>query len=398
MIITANEAHVYDALGCLVVCLDRRLNVRFVNRRGLALLGYASRHELDGCPWAALLHDATRADLLPTLAGSGQAQASATLVEAALRTRDGRARPCMLNVDAGCGDPHDETPIVVLGFDAPPSIPGRYVRRADDTARRTNSNVDHAADAAGACDSLTGLPDRAALLQMLSERLFAARRQDKEVTLLYVSLEELAADDSVDAEPLVVEMAARINQALRETDILARIGRGVFAVILGPHDTAIDGDIDDVAQRVLAAINAPLASADGTLRAVAAIGIVACTSPRDLPAELLDSAAQACALARAEGGNCYCRFDPATASTAVSTRPRRVVRRIAATSCCSCARPSTTANWSSITSRRSACLRAPWSASKRWCAGSIPSAGCCRPPNSSLSPSRAAISWISANG
>lgn len=211
MIITPNEAHVYDALGCLVVCLDRRLNVRFVNRRGLALLGYASRHELDGCPWAALLHDATRADLLPTLAGSGQAQASATLVEAALRTRDGRARACMLNVDAGCGDPHDETPIVVLGFDAPPSIPGRYVRRADDTARRMNSNVDHAADAAGACDALTGLPDRAALLQMLSERLFAARRQDKEVTLLYVSLEELATDDSVDAEPLVVEMAARIN-------------------------------------------------------------------------------------------------------------------------------------------------------------------------------------------
>lgn len=82
----------------------------------------------------------------------------------------------MLNVDAGCGDPHDETPIVVLGFDAPPSIPGRYVRRADDTARRMNSNVDHAADAAGACDALTGLPDRAALLQMLSERLFAARR------------------------------------------------------------------------------------------------------------------------------------------------------------------------------------------------------------------------------
>lgn len=48
----------------------------------------------------------------------------------------------MLNVDAGCGDPHDETPIVVLGFDAPPSIPGRYVRRADDTARRMNSNVE----------------------------------------------------------------------------------------------------------------------------------------------------------------------------------------------------------------------------------------------------------------
>lgn len=226
----------------------------------------------------------------------------------------------MLNVDAGCGDPHDETPIVVLGFDAPPSIPGRYVRRADDTARRMNSNVDHAADAAGACDALTGLPDRAALLQMLSERLFAARRQDKEVTLLYLSLEELATDDSVDAEPLVVEMAARINQALRETDILARIGRGVFATILGPHDTAIDGDIDDVAQRVLAAINAPLALADGTLRAVAAIGIVACTSPRDLPAELLDSAAQACALARAEGGNCYCRFDPATASRATHRR------------------------------------------------------------------------------
>jgi diguanylate cyclase (GGDEF)-like protein len=323
MTISPDEARVFDALGCLVICLDRRLNVRFVNRSGLALLGYASRQELDGRPWTALLDDATRTDLHPALGESAPAPTSMNLIEAALRTRDGLMRPFVLNFDVRPGDRHDAMPIVVLGFDAPPSTAGRCIRRADDKARRVSSNVAHVAAPPDARDALTGLPDRAILLRMLSERLFAARRQDKEVTLLYVSVEELATFDSLTAEHVVIEMAARINQALRETDALVRIDRDVFGVILGPHDTAIDGDIDDVAQRVLAAINTPLNVAGGTLRAVAAIGVTACSGASgvsEAPADLLDNAARACDQARVDGGNCYFRFDPATASRATQRR------------------------------------------------------------------------------
>ena len=168
-----------------------------------------------------------------------------------------------------------------------------------------------------AFDQLTGLPNRTAFLQMLAGALESARRDEKEVTILHVDIDDffvvneaLGADD---ADHVITQIATNMKEALRQADRLARLGNDKFAILLGPHDAAIEPDIRDVVERVLDTIRRPLERDSSVVQVTASIGVSSYPADGDHAGDLLTQAINATERAKADGGDGYRRFDASTA-------------------------------------------------------------------------------------
>ena len=130
-------------------------------------------------------------------------------------------------------------------------------------------------------DALTGLPNRARFTERLDEALRRARRAHWQVGLLFVDLDQFKrVNDSLghDAgDRLLRVVAERIRKAIREADMLFRMGGDEFTVLLedvrGPEEAAM------VAKRMGEAINEALLLQHHELSVTASIGIA--LYPRD---------------------------------------------------------------------------------------------------------------------
>jgi diguanylate cyclase (GGDEF)-like protein/PAS domain S-box-containing protein len=124
-------------------------------------------------------------------------------------------------------------------------------------------------------DPLTGLPNRALLVDRLS--MAAARRERDDgrgIAVLFLDLDHFKlVNDSRGhdvGDRLLVEVAARIEGAVRDTDTVARLGGDEFAVVC---EESSPEEADAVADRVLAALREPFRLDGETLYVSASIGI-----------------------------------------------------------------------------------------------------------------------------
>jgi diguanylate cyclase (GGDEF)-like protein/PAS domain S-box-containing protein len=127
-------------------------------------------------------------------------------------------------------------------------------------------------------DPLTGLPNRALLLERLTH--WGSRRQPGPLAILYIDLDDFkyvndrlghAAGDEV-----LAEVARRLVSSVRDEDTVARMGGDEFAVLLEETDPQ---GAQLVADRVIKTIAGPPFSIAGTeLKVAASVGVA--TSPR----------------------------------------------------------------------------------------------------------------------
>src|SRR5258708_10530652 len=138
-----------------------------------------------------------------------------------------------------------------------PSVEGIVATCRDITERKT---FERELSRLAFTDTLTGLPNRALLLDRLTHALERASRQQRKVAVLFLDLDRFkVVNDSLGpafGDALLVAVANRINASLPVGDTAARLGGDEFTVLL--EDIVQARQAEEVAERIAEALRLPV--------------------------------------------------------------------------------------------------------------------------------------------
>ena len=151
-------------------------------------------------------------------------------------------------------------------------------------------------------DPLTGLANRALFLDRVSHALALARRQGREVSVLYLDLDDFKkVNDSLghsEGDRLLVATAERLRSGARDGDTIARLGGDEFAILI---EDAVGGDgLGAAVERFQSAVKAPFMLSGNEVPMSVSIG-VATARLDDAADELLRNADMAMYSAKRRG-------------------------------------------------------------------------------------------------
>ena len=160
-------------------------------------------------------------------------------------------------------------------------------------------------------DSLTGLPNRAALVERLEEALADATSQNP-VGLLLLDIDDLKVVNNglghLAGDQLIIQMALRFTEALGPRDFLVRTGGDEFAVL---RPRPVPGDpLDDLADRLLHAAMEPFSLDNRPVSVSVSIGAAESDVTTEIPGDLLRGADVALQRAKHGGRRQTARFEP----------------------------------------------------------------------------------------
>jgi diguanylate cyclase (GGDEF)-like protein/PAS domain S-box-containing protein len=161
-------------------------------------------------------------------------------------------------------------------------------------------------------DPLTGLPNRFTLQARLGQTLADARRFSHGVAVLFIDLDRFKTiNDSLGhqvGDQLLIEVARRLGQALRETDTVARLGGDEFVIVL-PHITHLI-DVVKIARTLVRNVSQPVRLGELLLHTSPSIGVSLFPSDGEDGETLLKNADTAMYHAKAQGRATYQFFKP----------------------------------------------------------------------------------------
>ncbi len=170
-------------------------------------------------------------------------------------------------------------------------------------------------------DTLTGLPNRALILDRVEQMLRRAQRHRTAIATLFIDLDNFkSVNDTFGHEvgdELLRGVAARLSATLRGSDAVGRLGGDEFVVIAG--EQALEHGPEVIAERLLASLKRPirLGEDETPFTVTASIGIA--SGERESAGELLRDADIAMYHAKGSGPNCYSVFRPSM-HAAIQTR------------------------------------------------------------------------------
>lgn len=160
-------------------------------------------------------------------------------------------------------------------------------------------------------DTLTGLFNRLSLQSRLEQALAAARRDGGRVALLFIDLDRFKViNDTVGhhvGDKLLIEVAQRLRENVRDSDVVARLGGDEFIVML----TGIEhsGAAALVATKIVASIGDPYRIDGYDLYTTPSVGIAIFPTDGDDGETLMKNADAAMYHAKAAGRNNFQFFD-----------------------------------------------------------------------------------------
>ncbi|MGO9872157.1 MAG: putative bifunctional diguanylate cyclase/phosphodiesterase [Acidimicrobiia bacterium] len=304
------------AEGILTIGLDG--TICSFNTAAEAMFGWTAT-EMVGNPVARIvprdLH-VSLVEFLQSYESIGDAPAQTYEVEITGVHKDGTLFPMMVSTSA----------IVVDG--SPPLISG--ILRDLSDQKRFEAQLSHKV----VHDPLTGLANRVRLTDWLGQALGRVRRHGHMCGVLYVDLDRFkAVNDTLGhaaGDQLLIETATRIRASVRETDTVARLGGDEFVVLCED----IDGvqNATDLAQRIIAGLQASYRLGDDDVHVSASIGIAFSTDGTESAETLLTNADIAMYRAKTNGRSRAELFDEAmqqwvTTQLALETALRQAVPR-----------------------------------------------------------------------
>lgn len=159
-------------------------------------------------------------------------------------------------------------------------------------------------------DALTDLPNRAFFSRLLTQSMQQAQRYDRRLAVMFLDLDRFKLiNDSLghDAgDELLQEIARRLTDTLRESDVVARLGGDEFVVLL--PELGGPGQAGPVADKVLDAVGEPFAIAGHEFRITVSIGIAVYPGDGDDEQTLMKNADTAMYHAKQQGKNNFQYF------------------------------------------------------------------------------------------
>lgn len=266
-------------------------------QRTMGLLGLACLGTMAMLVWAGRLRHRVRAQAAALERASETERAIADLSDAMQKVSD----EGQFDAEVSLGGSDEIAPLVV-GFN----------RMIADLRER-----DHARKAAEAklermalFDELTGLPNRRLLFDRLAQSLARARRECRQLALLYIDLDGFKlVNDNLGhrvGDLLLAQVAHRLRTRSRESDTVARIGGDEFTVVL--DQIAGPGDAEVVAQELLELLRNTFEIEGHTIQVGACIGISIFPEHGNEGDFLLQQADCAMYAAKRNGKNCVVQF------------------------------------------------------------------------------------------
>jgi len=162
-------------------------------------------------------------------------------------------------------------------------------------------------------DPLTGLPNRLLLADRMHQAIALADRHKTLLAVVYLDLDGFKAINDLHGhetgDGLLITLARRMKQALREEDTLARLGGDEFVAIL--QDLGSVEAAEPVLERLLDAASSRVQAGEYDLRVSASLGVTFYPQGDEEiePDHLIRQSDQAMYLAKQAGKNCYHLFD-----------------------------------------------------------------------------------------
>ena len=152
-------------------------------------------------------------------------------------------------------------------------------------------------------DTLTGLENRLSLTQHLEQLLAQARRNDDSVALLFLDLDHFKKiNDSMGhqaGDMLLVAVAQRLRELLRDVDVIARLGGDEFIVVM---EGALTPElVGAVAVRIVQSLATPYDIGGKTVHSGASVGCAMFPGDADSAETLMRHADTAMYAAKSEG-------------------------------------------------------------------------------------------------
>jgi diguanylate cyclase (GGDEF)-like protein len=166
-------------------------------------------------------------------------------------------------------------------------------------------------------DTLTGIANRRTFDERLAQAFAMARRNGKPFAVLALDLDHFKAINDTwghaGGDEVLAEMGRRLRQAIRETDVVARIGGDEFAVLqtgeVGPESATF------FAGKLRAVLARPYGFQRNSVVATVSVGIALYSPAVPSAAALLKQADDALYRAKEQGRDRYCLYEPASDAT-----------------------------------------------------------------------------------
>lgn len=179
----------------------------------------------------------------------------------------------------------------------------RVIRRQHDALIEANGEISRLAYS----DAVTQLPNRHRFDQALEEQIHFSRRDSEGFSLLYLDLDGFKTinDDHGHGvgDAILAKIGQRLKHAVRETDMVYRVGGDEFALIMPGASTP--ESVIQVAEKLLTKTGQPVEAAGQSLTLSVSIGIACYPGAASDAKSLINLADEAMYRAKAKGKNCY---------------------------------------------------------------------------------------------
>ena len=188
-----------------------------------------------------------------------------------------------------------------------PIAGGGWVDVQEDVTARMEqeARIDHMARH----DMLTGLPNRAQLMEALNAALNDARADDR-VAVLFLDLDRFKqVNDTLGhlmGDDLLKAVAGRLRDTVRHSDLVARLGGDEFVIMHSSADPIKESA--ELASRIIASLVAPFNISGRRVDIGASVGIAVAPRGGIDAISLLSRADSALYQTKAAGGTGYCLF------------------------------------------------------------------------------------------